>query len=1003
MMLPLLHRCTKMVLLKKQMRRKGRHLRSYRRLAHRRLRRMRRIREELLQQVRKAIAARQRDMAQVQRDQARHEVARMLAMYKKWLNSWSKSLLSQRRLIGQQQQLEGQLDCRLRLLRKQLGRHRTPQRLLGRCFLKLRKSLKRASHLHPSIGGQAHLWEEEAEEVRRYLSQLHGNRKKPGGRLLEGFSDFWDTEVLRKKRSPIHPLTTEFRKPSVPEMPDKPTKIKKKKHSEPETEFVDIHFNELRGACKPKRLKKKQKKGLKRIQKPTIDELEELYAEQMAIRAGQPSKSKKRVQRKRRSPSRTLARMNRKKLLTLDAVPEDVSLKSKVVARKSAAKNHGTRDNGVKAQENPKQKPKGPKRSRKESRGLPQKTEQLPDIEPNLKATKKTKLKRQVADNPPTMSFFRLEVQDNLTSETNEKGGEETVESIQDQDNKEAERDYEIEKRNSKNFEPTNSEMSMLDTFEMLRRENNSLNVEQKALANAPKKQRVSRKSSGLPGQSLRSITGKRKKSSVAKDTQPVEQFMPGKMRLQRAEEPGSAVTGPRFSDEDSGDKLRYSFHLSDLNSDPKFRGLQHLLKDVIERNSVLDRVIDVQALMSVVGKHNMWNTLASLHSELLATDIQLSDIVELLSKKYLDYLRAIVNAYGNNPTAEGKSMASCKYGISSINVPSEIAENIGWLSEHTTRRMDDGDSQFKGISAADSKHGLYQMAKASGLVNHAQLKKLLDEELKMERNLREERRRKLFSGTSARFPSTSSMSQLEIDPKEEQNLQNVEKRYSMKSIRKMLDTYTQHFKSLAKSPLLLALEKQRSITEAKQSVGQGRSLIKKKNLRSAERLFYAPRQTCRVKNLHDESDDCECDSACSGETLVDSWPHVYGKCPRCGVKVELPSPTPRASALSLSQGSIEACAKNELMLSTVADICIHCGYIHDKCQPCPQLPICPAPLQQLRRIQAAAEANNRRQPPNEQQREVLMCCSPCGILRKSTRYADQPAEASETFCLSAK
>ncbi|BFG05303.1 uncharacterized protein DMAD_04062 [Drosophila madeirensis] len=995
MMLPLLHRCTKMVLLKKQMRRKGRHLRSYRRLAHRRLRMMRGIRDELLQRVRKAIAGRQRDMDQVQRDQARHEVA----MYKKWLNSWTKSLLSQRRMIVQQQQLERQLDRRLRLLRKQLGRHRTPQRLLGRCFLKLRKSLKRASHLHPSIEGQAHLWEEEAEEVRRYLSQLQGNRKKPRNRLLKGFSDFWDMEMLRKKRPPIDPMTTEFRKPSdqiyaVPEMPAKPKKIKKKKHSEPETESVNINFNELRGAYKPKGLKRKQKKRLKRIQKPTIDELQELYAEQMAIKAGRPSKSKKR-HTKRSSPSRTLTRLNLKKLLTLDAVPEDVSVNTKVVGRKLAAKKHGTRDNGAGAQEKPKQKQRGVKRRRKESRGLPQKTEPLPDVGPNLKAVKKTEKQRHVADKPPTMNFFRLEVQDNLTSETNENGSGETTESMQDQDSKEAERDYEIENRNAKNLEPTKSEMSMLNTLEMLRMEKNSLDVEQKPMVKAPKKQRASRKSSGLRGQSLKSITGKRKKSSVAKDTQPVEQFMPGKMRLQRPVEPGPADAGLRFSDENSEAKLRYSFHLNDLNSDPKFRGLQRLLKDVIERNSVLDEVIDVQALMSVVGKHNMWNTLAGLHSELLATDIDRSDIVELLSKKYLDYLRAIVNEYGNNPAAEGKSMTSSKYRISSINVPSEIAENIGWLSEHTTRRMGDGDSPFKGISAVNSKHGLYEMANASGLMDHDQLKKLINEELKMERSLREERRRKLFSGTSARFTSTSSMSLLEIDPKEEQNLQNVEMRYSMKSIRKMLDTYTQHFESLAKSPVLVALEKQRSIREDKLKSHEPCpkthvSKRKKKNLRSAERLFYEPRQTCRVKNLHDESDDCECEPACSDDTLVDSCPHVYGKCPRCGVKVELPAPTPQASVLSLSQGSIEACAKNELMLSTVADICTHCGYIHDKCQSCPQLPIGPAPLQQLRRIQAAVEANNRQQPPNEQQRESLMCCSPCGILRKHTRYADR-------------
>ncbi|XP_022228601.2 uncharacterized protein LOC111078303 [Drosophila obscura] len=1018
MTIPLLHRCTRMVLLKKQIRRKGQHLRGYRHRAYRRLRMMRQIREELLQKVRQAIEARQKDMVQMQRDQARHEAGRMLAMYQRWLRSWSKSLLSQRRLIGQQEQLERRLDRRLRLLRKQLGRHRKPQQLLDSCFSKLRKSLQRASQLHPTIEGQAHIWQQEAEEVRRYLSQPHENRKvsrkSRSRKMLHGFSDFWETEVIRKKAPRAVPMTTKKLKSSgqiyaVPELDAEQSKPKKKekKHAVPEseTELVEEHLNESTEKLK-KRLKHRESDS--RIAKPTIEELEQLYAEQVAGRhAGRQSKPKQ-TQRKSRRRSINRPQMNLKKLLDLDRPSEEVSVKSKEVGKKSATKRDPmdsgpSEGEGTSAKEKAKRNEKQSMliRKRKESSGLPQKKQTLSNLGPQLKAVKKHPKKRPAADKPSKLNVRRQKLADSRIAEKSEQENALTKEKIAEnnQDPFTPKRDNKqiiagdlfamgTENQNFNNLEATDSEISMHNMFMI---DKQATEIEAKP---------VSRKSAvSVKRRKSNSQSAKRKKVNAEVKTieiTPMDSFMPSKLKLQRPEEPGPEGNAPKYLEEDNNERTGYSFHLKDLNSDPRFSGLQRLLKDVIEQNSVLDGVRDVHALMSVVGKHNMWNNLAGLHKELQATGIDKSDIVELLSKKYLDYLTAIVNEHVKNPTAGLRSASTSKYKIRIIDVPAEIAQNIGWLSEHTKGPQD--------FEESPSQPSLYEMGNASGVMDRDLLKKLIADELQMERDLREERRRKLFSGTSGRFTSTSSMSLGEIEPNEQKNLETVEVRYSVRSIRNMLETYTQHFQSLAKSPVLLALEKERSITEAKLKAMRAKSLAtrpqtytgkrrrfakKKKDLRTAQQLFYSPRQTCRVKHLND-SDDCECSSVCSDETLVDVWPRVYEKCPRCGVKVELPSPTPPGSVRSLSQSSIEACAKNELMLSTVADICIHCGYIHDKYQACPLLPIWPDPLKHLRRVEEAAKANNLLEPPQEKKPEVLLCCSPCGILKKATRYADR-------------
>lgn len=84
-------------------------------------------------------------------------------------------------------------------------------------------------------------------------------------------------------------------------------------------------------------------------------------------------------------------------------------------------------------------------------------------------------------------------------------------------------------------------------------------------------------------------------------------------------------------------------FHLKDLRSDAKFKHLQFLLKDVIQRNEVIEYIADVNGLMQEVANHEMWSHLQSLYNELTDAGVTLTQIKESLAKKYLEYLNEIV------------------------------------------------------------------------------------------------------------------------------------------------------------------------------------------------------------------------------------------------------------------------------------------------------------------------------------------------------------------------
>lgn len=154
----------------------------------------------------------------------------------------------------------------------------------------------------------------------------------------------------------------------------------------------------------------------------------------------------------------------------------------------------------------------------------------------------------------------------------------------------------------------------------------------------------------------------------------------------------------------------------------------------------------------------------------------------------------------------------------------------------------------------------------------------------------------------------------------------------------------------------------------------------KSKDLRPIEELYYSPRKTCRLQKI---SCSAEC-LACEGqvEKIGDSM--ILDKCPRCGVKVPVPAPTTPFSMSSsssceiLSSGSIEACAKNKLVINALEDLCTRCGYVHKKGHLCSQLPMNERKTKLLKRIKGTVPTAP----------ECPAFCCPRGIL-KNTRSFD--------------
>ncbi|XP_037715949.1 uncharacterized protein LOC119550986 [Drosophila subpulchrella] len=1212
MQVPLLHRNTQMVLLKKQIRRKAKELRLRRRRARRRLKVMHRIRDHLLRRMRNLIDVRQRDAELERREQARRAVGGMLVMYKSWLRNWSRALRLQGRLIRHQELLKKRLHRRLHQLRKQLKKRRHPQQVVDKCFNKLEKAVKKwqnSSQYHKFIEGQDDIWDAEAKEVRKYLSDIRGRRPRKIRRVranqdddMEDFAHFWMTEVQRKRtkfknrlviKDPKRDLELEE---SAPGKTRKPLRKKRKSKSN----AIYLSLDELVIQKKVKNLRKKKKAVRKRREpdptKPSLDELKILVRE--LIRFDRRGKEKKRLSRKpkitgiairkerhismreklglsdisilselqlpkkpiRKKP-RKVVQLNVKKLLDGVSLPEPKILKSEVLGSKKSRKyknklkKHKSKFVDIVIRDELKALLQEKKKKTISHRG--RQNAAAPGALQHKKAPfmkPKNVVSRLFGDLPLFMrhqvrknrlghhpkgyysssssSTYSKEVDlnsdsgkgamvgkhrkghklradssasqiDDVVDLTFDQASDEKYQSkqrnVMDPASRFSEDRYLLSKLKHRRVEKSGSQIefardsviSLSDSLNKILTSNRPRKSVRRSIRTPlilPKKLRVAppRGQDESHYQSLKKDimyirtsdqeTAQQRKSKIQNrlsvsdpvvnsrrqskrflprsisdtnmsDLRPTSRHKIGDIKPKKTSTTGGGQPhiqigqtretatpsgDPRSNRSPSKDKMRQPheynyealpddlekffdplrdhtygydrhdktpdehyladllnpshgrFAIKNLISDNKYKPLQRLLKDVIENNHIIEFVADVKGLMETVGRHPMWANLQHLHSEFMESGVTLDEVKQMLTTKYLEFLKSIVSdmhfARIQPPrdsllnVVEGDPAKSKQ----ASQVDRLLERNLWNRQRLSTRFIPFGMRGLPGNRSA-TPHSRRQSQDVR--MNSLLYRKLIEQEINAERLEREERKRLTYGSYGS---SMSINTSLELAPNEEQEVRDIEMRYSLDNIDSIVNDHNQMFRAMERKRATAKvvhkemegkLGKMLSSAQFRRPKEASTTRKRRRNLRPIEQLYYSPRKTCRLQKISDSSECSGCEFRESG--IGDEM--VLEKCPRCGVRVPVPAPIPSfpqpasSSSEILSSGSIEACAKNELLINSLADLCSRCGYVHEKGHPCSQLPFDTRKSKLLKRIKETI-----RTAP-----ECPAFCSPRGILKK--------------------
>lgn len=248
-------------------------------------------------------------------------------------------------------------------------------------------------------------------------------------------------------------------------------------------------------------------------------------------------------------------------------------------------------------------------------------------------------------------------------------------------------------------------------------------------------------------------------------------------------------------------------FRVEEMNTDFKFRRLQRFLKDVIENNAIMDYVPDVKELMNEVGKHPMWNALQDHYNEMTTMGISKADKKKVLAAKYLEYLKSVLN-----------DLRMARVAPTHLLPPRDADNNVIVIPEkdHTSNLQTGKIDQLlakrppkksKGASRHEplvgdgdiNSQGSTMMPDQQQIMDDFMYKKIIEQELKAARLVRDERRRRMqsypsFSRTFASQSTTSYRSMWDVDPSEEENIREAEQRYSSKSLYMILNEHRQMF-----------------------------------------------------------------------------------------------------------------------------------------------------------------------------------------------------------------
>ncbi|EDV56171.2 uncharacterized protein LOC6549464 [Drosophila erecta] len=1097
MYVPLLHRSTQMVLLKRQIRRKAKELRLRKRHAHHRLQVMRRIRDHLLSRMRNSIDHRQRDAEQRRREQARRAVGGMLSMYKHWLRNWSTALRLQSRLIRQQEQVKVGLRRRLRHLRKQLKKVRHPQTLVDKCFNRLFKAVRKwqkRSDYYELIKDQDKVWEAEAQEVRNYLSDVRGRRPRKTKRRrvkqnseIEDFAHFWNTEVVQKNALIKKQMAMVGRKPDL-EMDATREKTRKPKRKKRKIMPKKIYFS--LDDLVVRRKVKKIRKAIRRPRKPdplkpSFDELKMLVQELIRFNW------KKKVLKHPKMSRKAIGKEHKVIFGKMPSLSDLPTLKPQIRIKKIWKR---SRKVGPKNVDMPQEQltvpdPKIPQsKSRKHRRRKMHYVDRIIKGELNAileaKARKKaTHAAKTSAAKTKQKESKELENQENLVSllysdlppfmrreierKNQNKLRSKLVKTSSSSSTAskevfiESEKVNKMEKPKIVSKLPSSGSASEIKNRYELPAENSlsqvffkresvvSLSDSINKFVMATRNRKFTRRSIRMPPiipKKIRVAPPKGQNEShyqsLKKDIMYIHTSHEdlGALRMSNRQANRSTASesalhshtsAHRSPKSPSKSKFNYDvlpndldkilepvrdgydrtekspqefhyakavesdverFHLTDLHSDAKYRHLQSSLKDVIEKNKIIEYIADVNGLMQDVANHDMWSNLQSLYNELEESGLTLEERKEMLALKYLEYLNDVVTQKSYTrlepPRDNLLRVVDSEFlkGKQKSQVDRLMERN--WWTRHrnSTRVIPFGMRGLRG-SRSNTSHSRRQSQEMR--MDSVLHRKLLEQELKAERLEREERRRRTLSSF---LGSTFSLNpSLDLAPNDEQDVRDIEWRYSLNNIKGMMNHHLQMFQALARKTRAEQLIHKDmegkmgelySSTQFRRHKPESTTLTlrkKRRNLRPIEELYYSPRKTCRLQKISGSSDclACECQEQEIGASMV------LEKCPRCGVKVPVPAPTtpfPMSSSSSceiLSSGSIEACAKNRLLINTLEDLCTRCGYFHQKGHLCAHSPLNMRKTELLKRIR-----NTVRTAP-----ECSTICCPRGILKEPSSF----------------
>ncbi|XP_017958383.1 uncharacterized protein LOC108652701 [Drosophila navojoa] len=309
------------------------------------------------------------------------------------------------------------------------------------------------------------------------------------------------------------------------------------------------------------------------------------------------------------------------------------------------------------------------------------------------------------------------------------------------------------------------------------------------------------------------------------------------------------------------------------LDNNSKIMEVQNVLRDTISAPSLLDALVDRQAIINTVRNHDLWNTLYDLYANLKNVQIPPPAIYQMMRSQYLKYIGEIAN---------------------------EAIQNGAKIIK---RKLTASKSDMRQRGYSDSQEDLMSYLQAPN------------------------ERKSAMSYSSMEYDRVSGDSTMYRD------LRRMDDRYSVLVIQSILSAHSKYFEHLAAMEQASdAIQKvQQQMQEPKKAKPVQPAPAKQEKKRPAScltRLFYEPRRTCRQRQADEERTPCECPSEAKLDVCI--------KCGAELTTLPESEPSSSRADLGLPDDVLTACMHNPEVLRATANICERCSFVHKPNALCP-------------------------------------------------------------------